>query len=31
LVPLLYSYDNNHCLPSLEEHMKSMLYESVTM
>ncbi|XP_059439321.1 (3S,6E)-nerolidol synthase 1-like [Corylus avellana] len=31
LVPLLYSYDNNHCLPSLEEHMKSMLYESFTM
>jgi hypothetical protein len=30
LVPLFYSYDNNHCLPSLEEHMKSMLYESVT-
>ena len=31
LVPLLYSYDDNHCLPSLEAHMKSMLYESVSV
>lgn len=31
MVPLLYSYDDNHDLPSLEEHMKSVLYESVPM
>ena len=31
LVPLMYSYDDNQCLPSLEEHMKSMLYETVAM
>lgn len=31
LVPLMYSYDDNQRLPSLEEHMKSMLYESVAM
>ncbi|KAG6692404.1 (3S,6E)-nerolidol synthase 1-like [Carya illinoinensis] len=31
VVPLLYSYDDNHDLPSLEEHMKSMLYQSVHM
>ncbi|XP_022724306.1 (3S,6E)-nerolidol synthase 1-like [Durio zibethinus] len=30
-VPLMYSYDENHCLPSLEEYMKSLLYESVPM
>ncbi|KAG6692402.1 hypothetical protein I3842_10G112900 [Carya illinoinensis] len=31
MVPLLYSYDDNHDLPSLEEHMKSVLYVSVPM
>lgn len=31
LVPLMYSYDDNQCLPTLEEHMKSMFYESVAI
>ena len=31
LVPLMYSYDDKQCLPSLEEFMKSMLYETVAM
>ncbi|XP_024028062.1 (3S,6E)-nerolidol synthase 1 [Morus notabilis] len=31
LVPLMYSYDDNQHLPSLEQHMKSMFYESVPM
>nr|QWQ79342.1 TPS65 [Juglans sigillata] len=31
MVPLLYSYDDNHDLPSLEEHMKSVLDQSVPM
>ncbi|KAG2689679.1 hypothetical protein I3760_09G149700 [Carya illinoinensis] len=31
MVPLLYNYDENHGLPSLEEHVKSVLYESVSM
>ncbi|KAM3749489.1 hypothetical protein ACB098_05G189100 [Castanea mollissima] len=31
LVPLLYSYDVNHSLPSLEAHMKSLFYESVSV
>ncbi|KAB1201253.1 (3S,6E)-nerolidol synthase 1 [Morella rubra] len=31
IVPLLYSYDDNHGLPSLEEHMKSVLYERVSV
>ncbi|XWS15635.1 hypothetical protein CRYUN_Cryun34aG0018400 [Craigia yunnanensis] len=31
MVPLMYSYDENQCLPSLEEYMKSLLYESVPM
>ncbi|KAF5472097.1 hypothetical protein F2P56_008838 [Juglans regia] len=31
MVPLLYSYDDNHDLPSLEEHMKFVLYQSVSM
>eukprot|EP00261_Vitis_vinifera_P015409 XP_003635413.1 PREDICTED: (3S,6E)-nerolidol synthase 1 [Vitis vinifera] len=30
MVPLMYSYDDNRCLPSLEEHMKSLVYESVS-
>ncbi|KAK6264856.1 hypothetical protein SCA6_020290 [Theobroma cacao] len=29
MVPLMYSYDENQCLPSLEEYMRSLLYESV--
>ncbi|KAK7836597.1 hypothetical protein CFP56_022343 [Quercus suber] len=28
---LHYSYDDNHSLPSLEAHMKSMFYESVSV
>nr|ADD81294.1 linalool synthase [Actinidia arguta] len=28
MVPLMYSYDDNHNLPILEEHMKTMLYDS---
>ncbi|XP_062162276.1 (3S,6E)-nerolidol synthase 1 isoform X2 [Alnus glutinosa] len=31
MVPLLYNYDDNHCLPSFEEHLKSVLYESVSL
>lgn len=29
VVPLMYSYDDNHSLPILEEHMKSILDGSV--
>lgn len=29
MVPLLYNYDENHGLPSLEELVKSVLYDSV--
>ena len=28
MVPLMYSYDDKLCLPSLEEHMKSLIFES---
>ncbi|XP_016652809.1 PREDICTED: (3S,6E)-nerolidol synthase 1-like, partial [Prunus mume] len=28
MVPLMYSYDQNQRLPSLEEYMRSMLYET---
>nr|AIC76501.1 terpene synthase [Prunus campanulata] len=28
MVPLMYSYDQNQCLPSLKEYMRSMLYET---
>ncbi|XVF87632.1 hypothetical protein PTKIN_Ptkin18bG0135700 [Pterospermum kingtungense] len=31
MVPLMYSYDENQCLPSLEEYMKSVLYENIPM
>ncbi|KAG7970212.1 hypothetical protein I3843_07G071400 [Carya illinoinensis] len=31
MVPLLYNYDENHGLPSFEEHVKSVLYESVSV
>ncbi|XVF25946.1 hypothetical protein REPUB_Repub13aG0257800 [Reevesia pubescens] len=31
MVPLMYSYDENQCLPGLEEYMKSQLYKSVPM
>ncbi|KAF9672214.1 hypothetical protein SADUNF_Sadunf11G0017400 [Salix dunnii] len=31
MVPLLYNYDDNHRLPYLEEHMKSLLYENVSL
>ncbi|XP_062013362.1 (3S,6E)-nerolidol synthase 1 [Rosa rugosa] len=31
MVPLMYNYDGNQCLPSLKEYMKSMLYETVSM
>ncbi|KAL6992693.1 lysase [Sarracenia purpurea var. burkii] len=30
MIPLMYSYDDNHYLPILEEHMKSMLYDNVS-
>ena len=30
MVPLMYSYDDNQCLPSLEEHMKSLVKASVS-
>lgn len=30
MVPLMYDYDDNHRLPSLEQHMKSLLYENVS-
>ncbi|KAL6333390.1 hypothetical protein AAG906_028575 [Vitis piasezkii] len=30
MVPLMYSYDDNQCLPSLEEHMRSLVNESVS-
>lgn len=29
MVPLMYSYDENQCLPSLDEYMKSLLYQSI--
>ena len=29
MVPLMYNYDDNHRLPSLEEHMKSLLIGGV--
>ncbi|KAL4629312.1 hypothetical protein ACB092_05G296900 [Castanea dentata] len=28
MVPLMYSYDEKHRLPSLEEHMKSLIFKS---
>uniref|UniRef100_A0A5B7BT67 Putative (3S)-linalool/(E)-nerolidol synthase n=1 Tax=Davidia involucrata TaxID=16924 RepID=A0A5B7BT67_DAVIN len=31
MVPLMYSYDDNHDLPLLEEHIKSMLYDGVSL
>ncbi|KAJ6893299.1 (3S,6E)-nerolidol synthase 1-like [Populus alba x Populus x berolinensis] len=31
MVPLMYDYDVNHRLPSLEEHMKSLFYENVSV
>eukprot|EP00261_Vitis_vinifera_P032854 XP_019074097.1 PREDICTED: (3S,6E)-nerolidol synthase 1-like [Vitis vinifera] len=30
MVPLMYSYDDNQCLPSLEEHMKLLVNESIS-
>ncbi|KAG8482112.1 hypothetical protein CXB51_027049 [Gossypium anomalum] len=29
MVPLMYSYDENQCLPSLDEYMKSLLYQNI--
>uniref|UniRef100_F6I7F6 (3S,6E)-nerolidol synthase 1 n=1 Tax=Vitis vinifera TaxID=29760 RepID=F6I7F6_VITVI len=29
MVPLMYSYDDQQCLPGLEEHMKSLLLENL--
>ncbi|KAJ4826034.1 putative terpene synthase 13 [Turnera subulata] len=29
MVPLMYNYDDNHRLPSLEEHVKSLLYDNL--
>ncbi|KAF8411309.1 hypothetical protein HHK36_003856 [Tetracentron sinense] len=31
MVPVMYNYDDNQCLPSLEEHINSMLYESIAL
>ncbi|XP_028080978.1 (3S,6E)-nerolidol synthase 1-like [Camellia sinensis] len=31
MVPLMYCYDDNHNLPILEEHMKSMFHDSVSL
>ncbi|KAK8992265.1 hypothetical protein V6N11_048353 [Hibiscus sabdariffa] len=31
MVPLMYSYDENQRLPSLDEYMKSLLYQSLPM
>ncbi|XP_059660957.1 (3S,6E)-nerolidol synthase 1-like [Cornus florida] len=31
MVPLMYSYDNNHHLPDLEEQVQQMLYGSVSL
>ncbi|KAF6146033.1 hypothetical protein GIB67_033392 [Kingdonia uniflora] len=31
MVSLMYSYDDNHQLPNLEEHIKSLLYENITL
>ncbi|KAF9672217.1 hypothetical protein SADUNF_Sadunf11G0017700 [Salix dunnii] len=31
MVPLMYDYDDNHRLPNLEEHVKSLLYENVSL
>ncbi|KAA8519937.1 hypothetical protein F0562_014153 [Nyssa sinensis] len=31
MVPLMYSYDDNHDLPVLEEHIQSMLYNGVSL
>ncbi|XP_017979010.1 PREDICTED: (3S,6E)-nerolidol synthase 1 [Theobroma cacao] len=31
MVPLMYSYNENQCLPSLEEYMECLLFESVPM
>ncbi|KAF8409452.1 hypothetical protein HHK36_005528 [Tetracentron sinense] len=31
LVPVMYSYDDNQRLPSLEKHINSMLYESIPL
>ena len=28
IIHLMYSYDDNQCLPSLEKHMKSLVYGS---
>ncbi|OMO98202.1 hypothetical protein COLO4_14081 [Corchorus olitorius] len=30
-VPLMYSYDDNQCLPSLEEYIEFLLYQSISM
>ncbi|KAB1201252.1 (3S,6E)-nerolidol synthase 1 [Morella rubra] len=31
MVPLLYNYDDNQGLPTLEEHVKSVLFESLSL
>ncbi|KAF6176034.1 hypothetical protein GIB67_003764 [Kingdonia uniflora] len=31
MVSLMYSYDDNHQLPNLVEHIKSLLYENITL
>uniref|UniRef100_A0A2N9FHJ4 Terpene synthase N-terminal domain-containing protein n=1 Tax=Fagus sylvatica TaxID=28930 RepID=A0A2N9FHJ4_FAGSY len=31
MVPLMYSYDDKHCLPSLEKHMKSLIFEKCSL
>ncbi|KAG5234825.1 terpene synthase [Salix suchowensis] len=31
MVPLMYNYDDNHRLPTLEEHVKPLLYDNVSL
>ena len=31
MVPLMYSYDDNQCLPKLEEQVKSLLYDTILL
>ena len=31
IVPLMYSYDENQCLPELEEQVKSLLYDPILL
>lgn len=31
MVPLMYSYDDNQCLPRLEQQVKSLLYDPLPL